>query len=57
MHLEASTAFDASRTMTRNLAKDGLMDDGQESLLKRESPTIPSSLFMRSVSWSVTRVL
>jgi len=35
MHLEKSTAFDALRTVTRNLAKDCLMDDGQECLLKR----------------------
>jgi len=32
--LESSSAFDTSRTLTRNLAKDGLMDDGQENFLK-----------------------
>ena len=32
--LGSSSAFDTSRTLIRNLAKDGLMDDGQENLLK-----------------------
>jgi ribonuclease H2 subunit B len=36
-HLETNSALDTSRTITRNLAKDCLMDDGQENLLKRES--------------------
>ena len=34
--LEKSGAFDASRTMIRSLAKEGLMEDGREDLLQRE---------------------
>lgn len=34
--LAASPAFDSSRTTIIQLAKDGLMDDGQEHLLKRK---------------------
>lgn len=30
-----SQAFKASKTVTRNLARDGLMDDGKEELLNR----------------------
>lgn len=33
--LEKSIALDASRTMIRSLAKDGLMEDGREDLLRR----------------------
>jgi len=35
-HLEKCTALDGSLTVVRGLAKDGLMEDGQESLLKRK---------------------
>jgi hypothetical protein len=34
-HLQNSLAFDGSQTLTRNLAKEGLMEDGKEELLTR----------------------
>jgi len=34
-HLQKCSAFDESQTMTRSLAKEGLMEDGKEELLKR----------------------
>jgi len=33
-NLEQSHALHSSRTITRSLAKDGLMEDGKENLLK-----------------------
>lgn len=36
-HLSGSKVLEESRTITRNLAKDGLMEDGQEELLARTS--------------------
>jgi hypothetical protein len=36
-HISGSKALEDSRTITRNLAKDGLMEDGQEELLARTS--------------------
>lgn len=35
-HLSGSKALEESRTITRNLAKEGLMEDGQEELLARK---------------------
>lgn len=34
-HLQKCSAFDQSQTLTRNLAKEGLMEDGKEELLDR----------------------
>ena len=36
--LSMSAMQEGSKTVTRNLAKDGLMEDGKEELLKREYP-------------------
>jgi ribonuclease H2 subunit B len=33
-HLQKCPSFDESQTLTRNLAKEGLMEDGKEELLK-----------------------
>lgn len=35
-HLSTSEKFAASQTVIRNLAKDGLMEDGKEELLARK---------------------
>ena len=34
-HLQKCSAFDESQTLTRSLAKEGLMEDGKEDLLNR----------------------
>ena len=36
--LSKHAVAEKSRTIIRNLAKDGLMDDGKEDLLERRSP-------------------
>ena len=38
--LSVPETVEVSRTMVRNLAKDGLMEDGKEQLLKRESMSV-----------------
>lgn len=48
--LETSGVLDVSRTILRTLAKDGLLEDGNEELLKRE-------LSATSVVKSVTKLL
>lgn len=35
--LDSPSMFEASRTLTRALAKDGLMEDGKDDLLERKS--------------------
>jgi ribonuclease H2 subunit B len=37
--LSKDTATEKSRTIIRNLAKDGMMDDGKEDLLERTYPS------------------
>lgn len=38
--LSTAETVEVSRTMVRNLARDGLMDDGKEEFLKRESVSV-----------------
>ncbi|EDR11891.1 uncharacterized protein LACBIDRAFT_313799 [Laccaria bicolor S238N-H82] len=50
VRLETSGALDVSRTILRTLAKDGLLEDGNEELLKRE-------LSVTSVVKALTKLL
>ena len=49
VHLETSAALE-SRTIVRELAKDGLMEDGREDLLRRTLPPTAISVLNIFVS-------